>query len=99
MFIKCIDDTRVHPLVMESTSDVIVLPLDAGQQYKLFTIATDNVGNQQELDEAMDNVLTADYPVIIGVCPNDCSNRGNCTELNSCRCESGFYGIDCSQSK
>ena len=40
------DDTRVRPLVMESTSDVVVLPLDAGQQYNLFTVATDYVGNQ-----------------------------------------------------
>ena len=93
------DDTRVRPLVMESTSDVVVLPLDAGQQYKLFTVATDYVGNQQQLSEAMNNVLTADNPVIIGVCRNDCSSSGNCTELNNCRCESGFYGIDCSQSK
>ena len=93
------DNNRVQPLVLDVKEDLIVLPLSAGQQYQLFTVATDNVGNQQSLSEAMANMMIADYPLIIGVCPNNCSNRGNCTELNSCRCDTGFYGSDCSQSK
>lgn len=90
---------RVHPLVLDSKEDLIVLPLSSGQQYQLFTVATDNVGNQESLSEAMANMKTADYPSIVGVCPNNCSNRGNCTELSSCRCYPGFHGSDCSQSK
>lgn len=98
--ISLADETGdVRPVVLDSKEDLIVLPLSAGQQYKLFTIATDNVGNQEMLDDAMANVMTADYPIIIGVCPNNCSNRGQCTELNTCRCNAGFFGIDCSQSE
>ena len=89
----------MYPLVLDSKDDLIVLPLRARQQYRLFTIATDNVGNQQLLSEAMANVMIAEYPVIIGVCPNNCSNRGQCTDLNTCRCGIGYFGIDCSQSK
>ena len=89
----------MHPLVLDSKDDLIVLPLPAGQQYKLFTVATDNVGNHQLLSEAMANVMIAEYPVVIGVCLNNCSNRGQCTDLNTCRCDIGFFGIDCSQSK
>ena len=90
---------RVRPLVLDSREDLIVLPLSSGQQYQLFTVATDNVGNQESLSEAMANMKTANYPSIVGVCPNNCSNRGNCTELSSCRCYPGFYGSDCSQGK
>ena len=90
---------RVRPLVVDSVEDLIVLPLSPGEEYQLFTMATDNVGNQESLSEAMANMKTANYPSIVGVCPNNCSNRGNCTELSSCRCYPGFYGSDCSQSK
>ena len=93
------DNTTVRPLVLGAKEDLIVLPVSAGQQYQLFTVATDNVGNQEAVSEAMANLMTADYPVIVGVCPNNCTNRGNCTELNICRCNLGFYGSDCSQSK
>ena len=94
------DDTRdVEPLILDSSEDLIVLPLPTGQQYRLFTVATDNVGNQELLSDAMANVMTADYPTVVGVCPNNCSNRGTCTEISTCRCEVGFYGIDCNQSK
>ena len=89
----------MRPLVLGSKEDLIVLPLSSGQQYQLFTVATDNVGNQESLSEAMANMKTADYPTIVGICPNNCSNRGNCTEFSSCRCYAGFYGSDCSQSK
>ena len=85
--------------MLDSKHDLIVLPLRAGQQYQLFTLAKDNVGNQQELSDAMANTMIANYPIIIGVCPNNCSNRGDCTDLNFCRCHVGFYGIDCSHSK
>ena len=27
---------------------------------------------------------------------NNCSGRGNCTDLNFCVCESGSYGFNCS---
>ena len=89
---------RTHPLVLDSNNDLIVLPLRAGQQYQLFTVATDNVGNQQELSDAMANTLMADFPIVVRVCPNNCSNRGECTELSICRCYAGFYGSDCNQS-
>ena len=94
-----VDNDRAQPLVLDAKEDLIVLPLSAGQQYRLFTVATDNVGNQQSLSEAVMNMMIADYPIITGVCPNNCSNRGNCTELNNCQCDMGFYGSDCSQSK
>ena len=89
----------VVPVILDSTEDLIAIPLPAGQQYRLFTVATDNVGNQEVPSEAMANVKTAEYHFNIGVCPNNCSNKGNCTELNSCRCNVGYFGSDCSQSK
>lgn len=92
------DEGTIHPLVRKSRADLIVLPLESGSQYRFFTQATDNVGNQQPLDEAMENVMVANYLTSVGVCPNDCSNRGNCSELNTCICEAGFFGSDCSES-
>lgn len=32
-----------------------------------------------------------------GGCPNDCSNRGNCTENGQCICDPGFAYVDCSR--
>lgn len=30
-------------------------------------------------------------------CPNSCSNNGECTTENVCRCNEGFTGVDCSR--
>ncbi len=93
-----IDEGTIQPLIRKSKADLIVLPLEPGSQYRFFTQAADNVGNQQPLDEAMENVMVAEYLTSVGVCPNDCSNQGNCSELNTCICEAGFFGSDCSES-
>ena len=73
-----VEDTGdVHPLVLDSKDYLVVLPVPAGQQYRLFTVATDNVGNQQLLSEAMVNVMTAEYPVVIGVCTTIAQIKGS----------------------
>ena len=93
------DSESIHPLVRKSKANLIVLPVEAGFRYRLFSRATDNVGNQQPLEEAMENVMDVDYQASAGVCPNDCSNRGNCSELNTCICDAGYFGSDCSERK
>ena len=37
------------------------------------------------------------FPIIEIQCPNNCSDRGNCTVFGICVCEPGNYGSDCGQ--
>lgn len=85
----------VQPLILGTRDDIAVLALSPGSQYRVFASAVDNVGNRRSLEEDMQNLLTVDFPG--GVCLNNCSGRGTCTEFSTCRCDPGYYGSDCSQ--
>ena len=85
----------VEPLILGTKDDVAVLALSPGSQYRVFASAVDNVGNRRSLEEDMQNFLTIDFPGV--VCPNNCSDRGVCTEFSTCRCAPGYYGNDCSE--
>ena len=85
------------PVVRGSTDNVVILPLNEGTQFTLFTSSVDYVGNREPLAESMQAYTTLDFPISIIMCPNNCSNNGNCTIFGDCLCEAGFYGSDCSQ--
>ena len=85
----------VEPLILGTKDDVAVLALSPGSQYRVFASAVDNVGNRRSLEEDMQNFVTIDFPGV--VCPNNCSDRGVCTEFSTCRCAPGYYGNDCSE--
>ena len=36
------------------------------------------------------------FGVVVGHCPNLCAGNGNCTAGNTCACNVGFFGGDCS---
>jgi len=41
------------------------------------------------------------HPDVAASCErlNNCSGQGNCSVLNLCVCEDGFYGVNCSLGK
>ena len=87
----------VQPLILGTRDDIAVLALSPGSQYRVFASAFDNVGNRRSLEEDIQNLLTIDFPNVEGVCLNNCSERGACTEFSTCKCDPGYYGSDCSQ--
>lgn len=87
------------PVVSRTSNDIVLLPLEEGTQFSFISTAVDNVGNRKPLDEAMEDVMEFDFPVILATCPSNCSDNGNCTTFGFCICEDGYYGDDCSQGK
>ena len=85
----------VQPLILGTRDDIAVLALSPGFQYRIFASAVDHVGNRRSLEEDMQSFMTIDFPG--GVCPNNCSERGSCTEFSTCKCDPGYYGSDCGQ--
>ena len=89
--------SEIRPLVLGSRDDVAVLPVMAGAQYKVVGVAADNVGNRRPLTtDSLSNFIVIDYPIVAALCPNNCSDHGNCSSIGTCTCEEGFYGRDCS---
>lgn len=87
----------VRPLHLGVTENVVVLDLPPGTQYKVFASAVDNVGNRRPLEEDVtETVVVIDVPVNEALCPNNCSDRGNCSNFGTCQCEPGYFGSDCS---
>ena len=82
----------MKPLLLDVTDSLVVLPLQSGATYNISVTVTDNVGNR---GPDTTNRLTIDFP-FVNICPNNCSENGDCTAIGTCRCETGFYGNDCS---
>jgi len=59
-------------------------------------LAIDHVGNRQPMD--LNRVIKVDFTPPKPSCErlNNCSGHGNCSVLNFCVCEDGFYGVNCS---
>ena len=87
---------EIEPLLLDITETIVPLPLLPGSIYEIFLIATDNVGNTQQ---DADNIFVIDFPKIAVTCPSNCSGRGICTELGTCKCDMGYYGNDCGEGQ
>ena len=85
----------MKPLTLGITADVAIVSLLPGNVYRVFASAVDNVGNQQPLEQALDNSILLILPSI--QCPQNCSMRGQCTSVGICQCDFGYYGNDCSK--
>ena len=89
---------EITPVVRGSTNDIVILPLnDGGTEFRLATSSVDNVGNRRLLTESMQDSVLLNFPIIEIQCPNNCSDRGNCTVFGICVCEPGSYGSGCGQ--
>ncbi len=93
-----IDTGEVKPVVRGSTDSIVILPLNEGTQFTLFSSSVDNVGNRQPLTQSMQDSVYLEFPIVGIQCPDDCSGNGNCTLFGDCVCENGHYGDNCSQS-
>ena len=89
----------IHPIITGLTDDVFILPNSQATRSTFFASSVDNVGNRKPLSEAMLNSVTFDFPVVIGICSNNCSGNGNCTAFGNCICDEGYFGNDCGQGK
>ena len=85
----------IQPIQLGVSDNVVVLALSPGLRHQLFASAVDNVGNRQPM--MMDNFIIVDIPLLEGLCPNNCSLRGNCSTFGICMCEAGYFGNDCSR--
>ena len=85
----------MKPLTLGNTADVAIVSLLPGNVYRVFASAVDNVGNQQPLEQALDNFIHLILPST--QCPQNCSMRGKCTPVGICQCDFGYYGNDCSK--
>ena len=84
----------VQPVQLDVLDNVVILALSPGSQHQLFASAVDNVGNRQSM---MDSFVVVNVPLFEGLCPNNCSLRGNCSTFGICTCEAGYFGNDCSR--
>ena len=90
------EGTTVQPIQAEVADSVVILALSPGSQHRVFASAVDNVGNRQSMAEDLMNIIVVDVPLFEGLCPNNCSLRGNCSSFGICTCETGYFGSDCS---
>ncbi|KAJ7392615.1 hypothetical protein OS493_010266 [Desmophyllum pertusum] len=91
-----LQDQSLLPLLSGITGDTAFLPLPPGKTYALLALAVDHVGNRQPMD--WNRAITVDFTLPKPSCErlNNCSGHGNCSVLNLCVCEDGFYEINCS---
>ena len=89
----------MKPLLQGITEETAVLPPSQGSQYHVVAAAVDNVGNMQTLEDALidSGVLQFNITTVEITCLNDCSGHGTCSSIGTCQCQSGFFGLDCSQ--
>ena len=85
------------PVAISFRDNLIILPLCEEIEFKLFVSAVDNVGNRRPLEESIQDIVTFQFPLDLVMCPNNCSNNGNCTVFGNCQCSLGLYGDDCSR--
>ncbi|KAL9963567.1 hypothetical protein ACROYT_G027089 [Oculina patagonica] len=91
-----LQEQSLLPLLSGITDDTTFLPLLSEQTYTLVALAVDHVGNRQPMD--LKQAITVDFTLPKPSCErlNNCSGHGNCSVLNFCVCEVGFYGVNCS---
>ncbi|XP_078355806.1 uncharacterized protein LOC144640574 [Oculina patagonica] len=91
-----LQEQSLLPLLSGITDDTTFLPLPPEKTYTLLALAVDHVGNRQPMD--LNRAITVDFTLPKPSCErlNNCSGHGNCSLLNFCVCEVGFYGVNCS---
>ncbi len=94
-----VDTSEFIPLALGTVDDVVLLQLDKGTNFTLFSSSVDNVDNRLPFQVAMEQHTQLNFPVVMVTCPEDCNGNGNCTVFGDCVCQEGFYGNDCSQCK
>ena len=64
---------EIEPVALGTKNDVVLLPLDQGSEFTLFSSSVDNVDNRKPFVVSMEDSMEIRFPVIVVTCTNNCS--------------------------
>nr|XP_022287793.1 von Willebrand factor D and EGF domain-containing protein-like isoform X2 [Crassostrea virginica]XP_022287794.1 von Willebrand factor D and EGF domain-containing protein-like isoform X2 [Crassostrea virginica] len=90
---------QVVPNFSNETLDNCISDIVMTGEHNLTQLHLDTALGQCQAYILLNSTLQSEHPdmttLVINLCPNNCSNRGVCSEGN-CTCDSGYGGSDCS---